>query len=112
MAYEVDSSAVAEHAAQWPDDARARFDEVLVVLELTPWNSRPASRSNPSGQFRFLPFDSPHGSGFIYFVIVEHALEVEITEAIWLGYSWDRRGDSPFLTTILLSRAERDDIVV
>lgn len=86
MAYEVDSSVVAEQVAVWPDDARSRFDEALVVLELTPWNSRPASRSNPDGQFRFLPFDSPHGSGFIYFVIVEHAAEVMITDALWLAY--------------------------
>ncbi|MFC5061806.1 hypothetical protein [Actinomycetospora atypica] len=86
MAYAADAFAVAEQVAEWPDDARARFDEVLAVLELTPWNSRPVNRSNPSGQFRFLSFDTSRGSGLVYFVIVEHALEVTVTDAVWLGY--------------------------
>lgn len=83
MPYQVGDGAVAAVVAGWPNDARARFNEVCTVLSLTPWNSQPAQRTNPDGQFRFLPFTTTNGFGFVYFIVIEHAREVSIVDAIW-----------------------------
>lgn len=83
MAYQIDDRAVAETVAGWPADARSRYAEVRNVLSLTPWNSQPARRSNPDGAFRFLAFGTASGFGFVYFIIIEHAREVSLVDAIW-----------------------------
>lgn len=83
MVYEVDEAAIADDVAALPADARAAFAELRTVLELVPWNGRPVARSNPAGQFRWLPLNTASGSGFVQYVIMEHEYRVSLVGLIW-----------------------------
>ncbi|MBY8853777.1 hypothetical protein [Saccharothrix longispora] len=42
-----------EQAAALPVEARSAYTEVLVVLELQPWNGRPQHEDNPGAAVRY-----------------------------------------------------------
>ena len=89
MPYELDPEALeefGEKADDLPQDGRARVDNVLGVLSVTPWNSSPMSESNPDGQYRFVPFNVSSGYGFVTFVVMESERRVPLVNLLWFPY--------------------------
>jgi hypothetical protein len=66
-----------------PASAERSFAEVLVVLELTPWNGRPYHDANPDG-LQNLVFGA-NGEGMATYLILEDQLQVEIVRVSWIG---------------------------
>lgn len=76
---------VREQIAALPDEARPYLDELILFLELTPWNGRSASDKDPDSAMRTQSF-GPHGEGLAWYVIVEHARQVTAVRLLWVDW--------------------------
>jgi hypothetical protein len=62
----------------------AHYAEVLGVLELIPWRSRPHNKNNPEGAVRQLLFGADK-QGIVIFLILDDQLCVDVLEVLWAG---------------------------
>lgn len=65
-----------------PVEAWAAFMEVLVTLELAPWNGPPQNPGNPNGAVRNLLLGL---GGQVLYVILERRREVQVVLVQWVG---------------------------
>jgi hypothetical protein len=57
--------------------------EVMAMLELTPWHTKPINDDNPDGALRQLTFGDA-GEVLLTFLILERQRRVDILEVMWL----------------------------
>jgi hypothetical protein len=67
-----------------PSPERNAYDEVLKVLQLTPWNGQPQHESNPDGAVRRWMFGAGQAGQLVY-LIIEERLEVHLLLVQWWG---------------------------
>lgn len=73
---------VQEQVDALPAEAWAAFMEVLVTLELAPWNGPPQNPNNPEGAVRRWPLGL---GGHVVYVILERRREVQVVLVQWVG---------------------------
>jgi hypothetical protein len=83
--YELNDDDIAGQVADLPPDALTVLAEVRATLEVAPWSGEPASADNPEGAVRFLPFTTPAGSGFVYYLVLDDVRRVDLLHLLWLG---------------------------
>lgn len=76
--------AVLEQVAALPNEALGYYAQVLVVLELAPWNGKPYKKDNPEGNMRQLILGTG-GEGFVTYLILEDQRLVDILKVMWAG---------------------------
>ncbi len=72
-----------DQIAAIPDDLLKSLAEVIAVLELTPWNGRTASDSNPDSWLRYWVF-GPSRNAQVNYMVVENKLEVHLLRIQWI----------------------------
>lgn len=65
-----------------PPEARPFYEELLTMLELSPWGGEPFRRDHPEGNMRQQTFGGGRGLA-TYFVLEERRL-VHIVRITWL----------------------------
>ncbi|MGH3624370.1 MAG: hypothetical protein ACRDQ5_21730 [Sciscionella sp.] len=73
-----------DQIAALPRDTLDAYGDVLVVLELTPWNGPPLHEGNPAGAVRRWTFGSGQAGQVIYLILDEQR-EVHVALVQWLG---------------------------
>jgi hypothetical protein len=82
VAYRIVSYPEAEaQVATLPFAALPVYGQVLDVLQLTPWEGRPANPGNPAGAVRVWVVDRL----LVVYLIVEDQQRVDIIDVVWHG---------------------------
>lgn len=84
MPYLIDISPEAgEQIRALPPALPKQLAEVMAMLELTPWHTKPINDNNPDGALRQLAFGDA-GEVLLTFLILEQQRRVDILEVMWL----------------------------
>ncbi|GIH72539.1 hypothetical protein Mth01_47920 [Sphaerimonospora thailandensis] len=76
------SEQVDEQIAALPATALAAFQEVVLFLQVAPWNGHPFMRERPDSPMRTRTFGEG-GSGMVTYLIIEYRRLVEIIHLVW-----------------------------
>lgn len=80
----ITDSAVVDQLAALPTEALPGYAEVLDILGLAPWNSRPYNAEKPDVPMRELVFGA-HGEGTVTYLVLEREREVHMLVVQWVG---------------------------
>lgn len=84
MTYLIEISPEArEQIRALPPQLPKQLAEVMAMLELTPWHSKPINERNPDGSVRQLTFGDT-GEALLTFLILEQQRRVDILEVMWI----------------------------
>lgn len=72
-----------EQIRAMPSELPKQLADVMDVLELTPWNSKPINTDNPDGAVRQFTFGDA-GNVLLTFLILEEQRRVDVLEVIWV----------------------------
>lgn len=64
--------------------ALVHYAELIVFLELTPWDGPPYRDDNPDGNPRQITF-GPTGDGIAVYLVLEDQRRVIVVSATWIG---------------------------
>lgn len=84
------SSEAAEQVAALPPPARARYDELVSLLEVAPWSVPSHDREQPDANMRAWTFGTgPNAAtghrGIAFCLILDDQRRVVVLRVIWIG---------------------------
>lgn len=89
--YDVEfTSEAAEQVAALPPIARARFDELVSLLEVAPWSATPYDREQPDANMRAHTFGTGPSAAtghrdIAFCLILDYQRRVVVLRVIWIG---------------------------
>ena len=75
---------VREQSGALPVEALSFYAELIVFLELTPWEGQPYNKNEPNGVMRSQAF-GPKEEGLAVYLVLEHQRRVVMLSVTWIG---------------------------